>query len=328
MALRKKKHQGRAQKKSPAEHNGMYPYLLRYLEISEIQGVAKDTLRRRKNAIKRFIEWCCDYGLDTPQEVTKPLLERYQKYLFYYRKDDGEPLSPGSQHVILSPIKGFFSWLTRENYLLYNPASEMQLPKKPKRLPRYILTMEDVEHILEQPDCDTPSGLRDRTVLEMFYATGMRRTELCGLRMDSIDPQRKTVFIRAGKGDKDRYVPLGAAAYHWVKLYQYDVRPSLLIDPNDHTLFLTDYGEPFTGSNMGHAVKRYIEAAGLEVTGSCHLLRHAMATHMLENGADVRYIQAMLGHSDLSTTQIYTHVSMNQLQQIHDITHPLNKRSK
>ncbi len=325
MSLRKKKHDTHLNKKRPVEHTGMYPYMARYLLQCKVQGISPDTLRRRDSALRRFIAWCEEWGVDDPREVTKPLIDRYQRYLFYYRKSDGEPLSPGSQHVILSPIKGWFSWLTRENYLLYNPASEMVLPRKPKRLPRSLLTIEEVRQVLAVPDLQTPEGLRDRAILELLYPTGIRRAELCHLRIDSLDHQRRTVFVKGGKGNKDRYVPMGEQAHGWVMRYQTEVRPRLLVDPAEQQLFLTDYGEPFKGSYLSALVKRHITQAGIEVTGSCHLFRHAMATHMLENGADVRFIQAMLGHEDLNTTQIYTQVSITKLSEIHALTHPVNQ---
>ncbi len=304
---------------------GFIHTLLRYLEQSEIQGMAKTTIGRRDSVLRRFIEWCSEYGIDKPQDVTKPLLERYQKHLFYYRKKDGEPLSSSSQHNLLSPLKIFFSWLTRENYLLYNPASELVLPKKLRRLPRYVFSEKEMASVLDQPDCQTPSGMRDRVILETFYATGIRRAELCDLTVGAIDTQRYVLFVSKGKGDKDRYVPLGQRACQWIQDYQTNVRPELLVDPGEQRLFLTDYGDPFKSTALGDLVKRYIKKTGLEVKGSCHLFRHAMATHMLENGADVRYIQAILGHSDLGTTQIYTHVSINQLQKVHAMTHPSNQ---
>jgi integrase/recombinase XerD len=223
---------------------------------------------------------------------------------------------------MLTPIKSFFKWLTQENYLLYNPASELVLPKKPKALPRVVLSVEQVLHILEQPDINTASGLRDRAILEVLYATGIRRAELTQLYHYDIDQARQTVLVREGKYNKDRYLPLGARAFQWVNRYRFEVRDSLLLDHKEPHLFLTDYGEPFNGSYLGALVKRYIAQAEIKVTGSCHLLRHAMATHMLENGADIRYIQSMLGHSDLSTTEIYTRVSIEKLQQIHAATHP------
>lgn len=325
MALRGKRRQVYVHQQRSIEHSGFYPYLIRYLEQRAIEGMSEATLRRRDNVLRQFIEWCDGFGLDAPQEITKPIVERYQKYLFYYRKANGDPLSSSSQHVALSAIKQFFRWLTRENHLLYNPASELVLPRRSKHLPRYILSVEEVRHILDQPDIQTASGLRDRAMLETLYATGIRRTELCDLGVEAFDTHRQVLLIRQGKGDKDRYVPLGQTACRWIQQYYQDIRPSLLVNPQDSHLYLTDYGEPYTSSALGRMVKGYIQQAGLEVTGSCHLFRHAMATHMLDNGADVRFIQAILGHSDLSTTEIYTHVSMNQLQRIHESAHPNNQ---
>lgn len=322
MALRRKQHDTHLNRKRPVEGSGLYPYLVRYLDHHQVIGTAADTLRRRESALRRFIEWCEDRGINNPKDITKPMLESYQRHLYYYRKTDGEPLSSGSQHVILSPVKQWFKWLTRENYLLYNPASELQLPKKPKHLPRSVLTIEETIEILETPDLETAAGLRDRAILEVLYATGMRRAELTRLTIDCIDPSRQTVLVRSGKNDKDRYLPLGERALSWINRYQREVRPRLLIQVTESHVFLTDYGAPFNGSYLGNLVKRYIKQAGIEKTGSCHLFRHAMATHMLENGADIRFIQAMLGHADLSTTQIYTQVSIEKLRQIHAATHP------
>jgi len=324
MALRKKKHAGAVDnRKRPIEHNGLYPYMARFIEWGEsIAQVSPDTTRRRDSALRRFIEWCDERGIHDPREITKPMLERYQRHLYYYRKRDGQPLSIGSQNVTLSPLKTFFRWLTRENYLVSNPASEMTLPRKPRALPRHILHLEEIEQLLAQPDLATPSGLRDRAIMEVLYATGMRRMELCHLSIYEIDVRRCLVFIRQGKGRKDRVVPLGTRALAWVRKYLDEARPQLTPAQDDGTLFLTDYGAAFTPGWLGLYIKRYFTAAGLNVKGSCHLFRHACATHMLENGADIRFIQALLGHEDLDTTEIYTRVSIEKLKEIHTATHP------
>ena len=328
MALRRKKHNSITRVKRAVEHNDLYPYLARYLQISETQGLSVHTLRRRDSALRRFIEWCDERSLDDPRTITKPILERYQRFLYDYRKDNGDALSLSSQHAMLSPIKGFFKWLTQENYLLYNPASELVLPKKPKALPRHILTTEQVFMILSAPDIETPEGLRDRALLETLYATGIRRSELVMLMEHDIDHSRKTLFVREGKNRKDRYLPLGERALYWINRYQQEVRPRLLIDHQEKRLFLTDYGEPFNGGYVGGLVKRRIKEAGIDKPGSCHLFRHAMATHMLDNGADIRFIQAMLGHADLSTTEVYTRVSIEKLSDIHRATHPIMKEKQ
>jgi integrase/recombinase XerD len=303
----------------------MFPYMQAFLEWTEVKGFSRDTYLRRRAALRRFIVWCSERELHTPQEITKPILERYQRYLYYYRKADGQPLTFGSQNVMLTPIKTFFKWLTKENHILYNPASELELPQKPKRLPKTILPVDDIEAILSQPDIGTAAGLRDRAIMELLYSTGIRRMELVKLTVYDLDTRRSTLMIREGKGRKDRLLPIGQRALAWVEKYQQDARLTLVTGKDDGTLFITDQGTPFRRGALGGRIKRYIRAAGIEVEGSCHLFRHAMATHMLENGADIRFIQVMLGHEDLSTTEIYTRVSIEKLRQIHALTHPADR---
>jgi integrase/recombinase XerD len=170
-------------------------------------------------------------------------------------------------------------------------------------------------------------GLRDRAILETFYSTGMRRSELMGLGLFDIDRERGTVMIRQGKGKKDRMIPVDERAIAWIDRYQTRVRPELVVERGNATLFLTQAGEAFTPDRLTQLVRGYVNAADIGKTGSCHLLRHTMATLMLENGADIRYIQAMLGHAELSTTQIYTQVSIRKLKEIHSATHPAKVRS-
>ncbi|MES9990721.1 MAG: site-specific tyrosine recombinase XerC [Candidatus Thiodiazotropha sp.] len=307
------------------EASGFYPYLQAFLEWTEIKGQSKDTLKRRQAALRRFIRWCDERDLSRPQEVTKPILERYQRHLYHYRKSDGRPLSHGSQCGMLTPLKAFFKWLTRENHILYNPASELELPKKLRGLPKAILSQTELAAVFNQPNIKTASGVRDRAILELFYSTGMRRMELVKLKTHDVDINRRLIMIRQGKYGKDRFIPVGERALQWLEHYQNEVRPELVAGPDEGTLFLTDQGQPFRRTALAGRVKRYLQQAGIEVTGSCHLFRHAMATHMLENGADVRIIQMILGHEDLNTTQIYTRVSIKKLTEIHAATHPAGR---
>lgn len=271
--------------------------------------------------MRRFVHWCEERGLERPQEITKPILERYQKHLYSYRKANGQPLSLGAQNNQMEDVKQLFKWLTRENYLLYNPASELVLARTTRRLP-VVLSVEEIEQLLAQPALESPYGLRDRALLEVLYSTGIRRFELCQLRQSDVNLSRQTLFVRQGKGGYDRLLPLGARAADWVAQYQQRVRPHLLRDLHEPTLFLNDYGEAFAANKLGDRVKHYLRQAGIEAPGSCHLLRHAMATHMLENGADSRFIQVLLGHRQLNTTQLYTHVAIRRLQEVHAATHP------
>jgi integrase/recombinase XerD len=221
-------------------------------------------------------------------------------------------------------------WLARENHILSNPASELELPRIHRRLPAHILSREEVEQVMaltlradDQGRVDL-KGVRDRAILETLYSSGIRRGELVNLKLYDVDFKNGTLIVREGKGKKDRYVPLGARAIHWIRRYVEDVRPELVIEPDEGWLFLHEFGEPFQKNRLSDLVKRYMLSIGIK-TGSCHLFRHAMATQMLENGADIRFIQAILGHAQLTTTEIYTHVSIVKLKEIHALTHPAER---
>jgi integrase/recombinase XerD len=312
-----------------ADPQGLAAFVVRYLEWLRVHNYAEPTLENREVYLGYFVVWCVERGLSRPQEITKPILERYQRSLYHWRKKNGQPLTFRGQHARLVPIRGFFKWLTRQNHLLYNPASELELPRLEHRLPKHVLTIAEVEQVMRQVDLSDPMGVRDRAILETLYSTGMRRRELMGLQVFDLDRERGTVMIRQGKGKKDRMIPIGERALSWIDRYQKDVRPDLVVgrDPAIRsTLFLTHTGEAFTPNRLTQLVREYVQAADLGKSGSCHLFRHTMATLMLENGADIRYIQAMLGHAELSTTQIYTQVSIRKLKEIHTATHPAKPR--
>lgn len=322
MALKRKRTMKYKRPLVAIEHTEFYPYFLKYIDTMTVRGYSPTTLKRRDNGLRRFIHWSDERSLHHPNQITKPILESYQRHLFYSRKEyNDQPLSAGTQNGYLNDVRQFFKWLTQQNYLLYNPASELILIKPNPRLPA-VLSIEEVERLMQQPDINKTGGMRDRAILELFYSTGIRRLECCKIKLSHLSFNRKTVFIHEGKGKKDRLIPVGERALYWLSHYLTNVRDQLLIDIQQDALFLNDYGERFGDTKLGDKVKRYLKQAGIDVPGSCHLLRHAMATHMLENGAELRYIQAMLGHSDISTTQIYTHVSIRKLQEIHAQTHP------
>jgi len=317
--LRKKR--GRL-KPPPDEPQGMQALLGEYLEWMRATNYAWRTVEYRRKYVGRFIAWCAERGVSRPGEVTRPILERYRRELHRQRKKDGSPLSFTSQNGRLSMLRAYFGWLARQNHILYNPAADLELPRPEKRLPKHVLTASEVERVLNQPDATRPLGVRDRAILETFYSTGMRRSELIGLREHDLDFDRGTVMIRRGKGKRDRVVPIGKRAEAWMEKYLGEVRPELVCGLDDGTLFLTYRGERFTESRLSLLVRNYVKASGIGKSGACHLLRHTMATLMLENGADIRFIQQMLGHEDLRSTQIYTRVSIRLLKQVHDSTHP------
>ncbi len=316
---------------NPDDPNGFGAHLTRFLDYLAVHNYSPHTIKDRRQCITSFGLWACARGIVQPRDVTRPVLERYQRYLFYYRKKDGNPLSFRTQGARMVPLRTFFRWLARENHILYNPASELQLPRPEKRLPKDILTQEEAEAVLSRPDLKTMVGVRDRAILELLYATAIRRLELTSLKVWDVDYARGALAVRQGKGNKDRIVPIGERAQAWLMKYRDEARANFICGRDEAHLFLTVQGRPIEPKRLSERVRSYIKASGAPKTGSCHLFRHTAATLMLENGADIRFIQALLGHESLETTQLYTQVSVAKLKEIHTATHPgarLQKRTQ
>jgi integrase/recombinase XerD len=297
-----------------------------HLRWAEVSRLAPMSLHLRQRGLARLVAWAHERGLRHPRELTRQVLEAYQRHLYLARSQrDGKPLALRTQQQLIGAVRGWCKWLTREGYIPANPAADLELPRMPRSLPRTLLSVDQVRQLMAQPDVDGITGVRERAMLELLYGTGMRRSELMALQIGDVDLARGAVFIRQGKGRRDRYVPMGSSAAHWVARYAAEVRPMLTAQVQDAqsgwTLFLTDYGEPYERNRLSGMVAGYLRRMGVE-HGSCHALRHACATHMLEAGAELRYIQALLGHADLSTTQIYTHVAIGKLMAVHAATHP------
>ena len=294
----------------------------------EERAYSPRTVEARKWALRMFVRWAEERDLRRPAQITKPILESYQRWLFHYRKADGKPLGVTTQRARLGAIQNFFAWLCKDNRLSANPAADLELPRKPNKVLPKSLSLDEVHAVLNVPDIADPLGIRDRAILETFYATGIRRAECARLDLDDLDRERGLLTVRKGKGGKDRVVPTGERALRWLGLYIEKTRPLLETPQSGRALFLSGYGERIGASFLGNWVRRAIAAAGIGRKGSCHVLRHSCATHMLENGADIRYIQQLLGHARLDTTQIYTDVSIVQLREVHARTHPHAKLSQ
>ncbi|MFQ3870574.1 tyrosine-type recombinase/integrase [Leptospira kirschneri] len=219
-------------------------------------------------------------------------------------------------------MKSFYMYLEKKEYILKNPFLEIKLPRKGRRLPRNILSVEEVERILSVPDLGTPLGIRNRTILELFYSTGMRLFELQKLEIRDIDFLKKRIFVREGKGKKDRVIPVSKRAIDWTRKYLEEVRLGYVKEVDNQSLFLSWKGDPLQTNWILNCVTQAKKKAGVEKKGSTHMFRHTTATLMLENGADIRHIQEMLGHKDLGTTQIYTHVAIRKLKEVYEKTHP------
>ena len=311
-----------------SDPHGIAAKLRDYIASLRARDYAEGTIMKRRHHLNAFILWAEERSLSRVGDITRPVLERYQRFLFHQTGRDGKRLSFGNQHNRLTSLRAWFKWLARQRAILHNPASELELPRLGHRLPKHVLSQAEVETVINGTDTTSPFGIRDRAVLETFYSTGIRRLELIGLRMEAIDDERGVLTVRQGKGKKDRVVPIGDRAVAWIDKYVREVRPTLCANPNEATLFLTKFGEPFSASSLSILVRDYVDRAELKKTGSCHLFRHTMATLMHEHGADIRHIQAILGHVKLETTQIYTQVSIRKLKEVHEATHPAKLRRK
>lgn len=311
-----------------ADPRGFWQRILAYRQWMQVQNYSEATIHDRFHHLRALAEWLEERGVSKPAEVTLPMLERYQRYLFHYRKEDGKPLTFRHQATRLASLRAFFKWLAKSHLALYNPASELPVPRPERRLPPVTLTAAEVEAVINQTDLRTSTGLRDRAILEVFYSTGIRRSELIALLLQDLDAARGAVFVRQGKGKRDRVVPIGERALAWVAKYQADARPFLVTGLDPGNLFLSERGGRLGKDWLTRLVTDYIEAAGVGKHGSCHLFRHSVATLMLEGGADIRYIQQMLGHAKLETTQVYTHVSITQLKAVHQATHPASRADR
>ena len=307
----------------PASHpKSLYHLLLRFVRWRRERNWSETTLKVQTHHSYRFICWASERGVNYAGEVTRPVLERWQRYLYDWRKSNGEPLSSRTQRTALQPLQVWFSWMSGQGLILANPAADLELPRLEKHLPRTILSVEQVEDIMNLCDLTTAQGIRDRALLELLWSTGIRRGEVARLDIWSMDVSRRVLTIRQGKGCHDRVIPLGERAQRWLLRWVHQVRPGIVAVPECKALFVAMDGMAgLTVNGITQAVVPYLRDSGIE-KGRCHLFRHAMATQMLENGADLRWIQAMLGHRSVESTQIYTQVSIRALQAVHASTHP------
>ena len=267
------------------------------------------------------MDWCIDQGIDHPKDIVFRNLQAYIAHLSQSQSRRKRSMHPNTIKDHLASIKGFSRWLNQAQHILSNPAKDLVLPKSPHRIPR-ILSTAEIERIMAQPDLDTMFGLRNRTIMETFYATAIRSSELARLTITDIDLHRELIWIRMGKGRKDRLVPITERGSMWIERYLKNVRHYWIAGPDSGTLFLTPHGKPLHNVFLSKMVKKAMIKAGIKREGACHLFRHSVATMMMERGADLRVIQEMLGHSTMQATQIYTHVSIAKLREVHKKSHP------
>ncbi|WP_420935033.1 site-specific tyrosine recombinase XerD [Alteromonas sp. A081] len=277
------------------------------------KGLSEHTQQSYRTDLKKLAIYFNNEGVKDLAVVTT---EQLQDYLAY-RYDEG--LSSRSTQRALSAIRSFYIFLIAKQVRVDSPVSTLSNPKTPKALPT-SLSEQQVVDLLTAPLTDDPIECRDKSMLEVLYATGLRVSELIGLTMDQISLQQGVVRV-VGKGDKERLVPLGEEAIEWLLVYIKTARPMLATKQSD-VVFLSRRGQQMTRQTFWHRIKYYAVKAGIEQHLSPHTLRHAFATHLLNHGADLRVVQMLLGHSDLSTTQIYTHVATERLQTLIHSHHP------
>jgi integrase/recombinase XerD len=318
----------RRQGKTPAEPlehsdpHSMAAHVGRHVAWLQARGYGIEGLWTRRADLKEFCEWCAGRDVTRPEDLNRTVLDLYQRYLSRRPKADGEPLSLVTQCKKLMAVARYCKWLVRERLVAYDPAAELELPRPGPRLPKTVLTAEEAERILAVPDVSTPLGLRDRALLELLYATGIRRSELIRLDLEHVELNRGVLSIRHGKGDKDRFVPIGERAAAWLRSYLAESRPRLVVHSDERAVFLSVRGVRMSNHYLTEVVARVLEESGVGKKGGCHLFRHTAATLMLEGGADLRFIQQLLGHASVETTQVYTRVTLDKLKAVHAATHP------
>lgn len=278
------------------------------------RGVSRNTLASYERDLRLLCHWLGERQVMLEAASKADLLE-------YLAVRVGEGAKPATTARLLSSIRRFYHWLVRENKRKDDPSAQIESPRQGRKLPG-TLSEEDVDALLNAPDLSDPLGLRDRAMLELLYATGLRVSELVGIRLGEVSLQNGVVRIM-GKGGKERLVPMGEEAHAWIQSYLHDARPLFMQGKEvDEHVFVTARGTGMSRQMFWILIQRYTVQAGISRHISPHTLRHAFATHLLNHGADLRVVQMLLGHSDLSTTQIYTHVAQARLQDLHRQHHP------
>ncbi len=307
-----------------------------FIEKMRVAGFSPRTIDSYRSHLAFLVEYL-DKETDAEQitQVTPEVLHAYQTWLYGVTNEKSRSLSIATQAARLSVVRSFFRHLVKTDVLVYDPAASLELPKRKGILPRSVLTRNEMTRLLASPDTTTPLGLRDRAMLELLYSTGIRNAELRSLTVYDLDLDSGVVRINEGKNAKDRVVPLGQVAGTWLREYLTEARPKLLAaggaargaeSAPEQRLFVSKTGKPLQPLGVIYPIRKHAKAAGIERVVTPHSLRHTFATHLLAGRADIRHIQAMLGHASVATTQIYTRVEVTDLKAVHRRCHPRERR--
>ncbi len=289
---------------------------------------AAATIDWQEFVLKRFFRWCNNKGIQSLDQIDRPAMLQYQHYVSQITNRKGNNYDPRTQNTHITAVRRLFQYLLTCNEVSRNPAADIRLNRKPKTLPKNIMSEREVTAVLDQPDLRKWTGVRDRAMLEVLYSTGMRRTELLKLDINDLQPDPKTILIRQGKNSRDRVVPCGRIAWKWLSYYLKKIRPQRMPDPNDHSVFLSTKGGRLGKQGLKMALDGYAKMAGITKPVTPHGFRHSCATHMSANGAGISQIQALLGHASADTTAIYVHIALSHLKVVHAKYHPREAKKR
>ena len=294
----------------------MEMFLKEYLAHIKLEkNLSKNTVSSYRNDITAFLSYLQNSGIEDPSVISSNDIGGFFKTL------NELGLSGSSSARYFSSLKGFFLYLLKNNYIIKNPIEKISAPKIAKRLPG-VLDVNEIDKILSAPDAKEKLGLRDKAILELFYACGTRVSELINLKVNDLFFDDEIIRVY-GKGSKERLIPIGSSAIKWVGEYLKKSRPLLMKkSKSENNLFLNSRGSKLSRMGVWKIIDRYVKEAGIEKDVHPHTFRHSFATHLLEGGADLRAVQEMLGHADISTTQIYTHIDRDYIKQVHKQFHP------
>jgi integrase/recombinase XerD len=298
--------------------------VLKFTEYLKVNGYSERSIPDYTRNVKLFINYLRELKIENIAEADRKVLMDYQVKV-YLETFKGKPITTATQKNRLTAVRTFFRYLLKTGQVLYDPSSDLNMPKRPKLLPKNILTKKEIGELLSAPNLETLLGIRDRAILETFYSTGIRVSELCNLTLNDMDLNNGELRVNKGKWNKDRVVPLGELACDYIEFYLREAR-SKLTDTTQDILFVTKSGRKFRSTTLSYLISRYGKRTGLTKSTSPHALRHSCATHLLKGKADIRYIQQILGHASIETTQLYTKVEITDLKQVLKRCHPRERK--
>jgi integrase/recombinase XerD len=295
-----------------------------YIEYGKKRSLRKTTLAENKKRLIRFYEFIVINYPDVKEitDISKEMVKSYEKYLLIKTDARGKPFSTDRRSRLVATVRSFFNFLEREELIYKNPAATVVTPRKRETIIKDVLTVEEMQKLIKACKGDTIKSIRDRAILEVLYSTALRADELCGIELNDIDFEEKTLFVRKPKMGIERIVPLGQSAVIWSKIYLKKVRPIISGHSNNEYFFVTLKGKRFGNYSINFIVKEYAEVAKLDKNVTTHTFRHSCALHMLKSGADIRFVQKHLGHKSIASTEKYLKIEISDLKEVHARTHP------